>query len=154
GVPSQYPPTSHTATTPTAAADRSPAARDPPRAPSPWHRAAPDRGSSRTPKRCAPGDPLPAAPPGPPCPNATGCDPADPLALRPCHSSAPPLCSRRRRNHILHNPGILPKSSQPRSPESIITGDGGIEPIPSPSASMDPGFRRDDNEVGDTMYLT
>jgi len=34
-----------------------------------------------------------------------------------------------------------------RKPESITTGDGGIEPIPSPSASMDPGVRRDDNEM-------
>jgi len=38
-------------------------------------------------------------------------------------------------------------SSHARKPESITTGDGGIEPIPSPSASMDPGLRRDDNEM-------
>jgi hypothetical protein len=34
-----------------------------------------------------------------------------------------------------------------RKPESITTGGGGIDAIPSPSASMDPGLRRDDNEM-------
>ena len=34
-----------------------------------------------------------------------------------------------------------------RKPESITTGDGGIESLPSPPESMDPGLRSDDNEM-------
>ena len=41
-----------------------------------------------------------------------------------------------------------------RKPESITTGDGGMEPISPPSASMDPGLRRDDNEMVRQGYLT
>jgi len=67
------------------------------------------------------------------------------MALRkfPHPEEAAKRPSRRTHDADPAPPGI---PSQPRKPESITTG-GGIEPIASPSASMAPGLRRDDNEM-------